>query len=98
MTADRPFLIERSTTKRSAILPRRSDSILINTLAYVDRGLAYDNRGNYEKAVSDYTEAIRLESNYVAAYVGGGNIYLRTGNRAEANADFATAKRLEAGQ
>ena len=54
--------------------------------------------GNYDKAITDYTEAIRLEPNYVAAYVGRGNIYLRTGNRAEANADFATAKRLEAGQ
>jgi tetratricopeptide (TPR) repeat protein len=66
--------------------------------AYCGRGYAYQEQGNFDKAISDYTEAIRLEPNYAAAYVDRGNIYLRTGNRAEANADFATAKRLEAGQ
>ena len=44
------------------------------------------------KAISDFTEAIRLDPNYAIAYENRGVFYFHTGKRAKANADFATAE------
>jgi len=52
----------------------------------------------YCKAISDFTETIRLDPNYANAFYGRGIAYLQTGNRAEADADLATAKLLEVAQ
>jgi Flp pilus assembly protein TadD len=73
-------------------------SIRILPFAYKNRGSAYTKQHNFDKAISDFTEAIRIDPNSPDAYNNRGNAYLRTGKRAKANADFATAKRLKAGQ
>jgi Flp pilus assembly protein TadD len=54
--------------------------------------------GNFEKAISDYNEAIRLDPKSALAYVGRGNAYTKKGNLNAANSDYATAKRLKAAQ
>ena len=38
-----------------------------NVHAYFARGCAWAERGDLEKAIADYNEAIRLDPNYVAA-------------------------------
>ena len=36
---------------------------------FLDRGILFASRGDYEKAIADFTEAIRLDSDLSAAYV-----------------------------
>jgi tetratricopeptide (TPR) repeat protein len=66
--------------------------------AYDNRGSAYDDQLKFDKAISDYNEAIRLDPSDAAAYDNRGVAYSRAGDYNKADADFATAKRLRAGQ
>jgi hypothetical protein len=62
--------------------------------AYNDRGNAYRHKGDYARAIADYTQAISLNPNYASAYNNRGNAYQSKGDTARANADFAMAKEL----
>lgn len=44
-------------------------------IAYVNRGLAYVGKGQYDLAVDDYTTAIKAKPNYENAYYNRGNAY-----------------------
>jgi Flp pilus assembly protein TadD len=35
--------------------------------AYICRGLAYADRGDYDRAIADYSQAIKLDPNYALA-------------------------------
>ena len=43
--------------------------------AYYNRAFFYDKNGNYNLAISDYSEAIRLDPKYAEAYHGRGKVY-----------------------
>ena len=43
--------------------------------AYINRGHAYINKGDYDRAIADYTEAIRLDPKYAIAYGNRGKAY-----------------------
>jgi tetratricopeptide (TPR) repeat protein len=65
-----PLGIEASFTRtkvtmsgRSLILTRRSDSIPKAPSRFRNRGDAYMNKGDYDRALADYNEAIRLDPN-----------------------------------
>jgi tetratricopeptide (TPR) repeat protein len=66
--------------------------------AYNNRGFAYADQRKFDKAISDYNEAIRLNPNLAIAYNNRGIAYRRVGDHNKAHSDFATAKRLRAGQ
>ena len=48
-------------------------------IAYNNRGFAYDNLGQHERAIEDYDETIRLDPQYVKAYNNRGNAYYNLG-------------------
>jgi tetratricopeptide (TPR) repeat protein len=48
----------------------------------------------YDRAVADYGEALKLDPNFVAAYVNRANAYVRTENYARALADYDEAAKL----
>ena len=50
-----------NTTRRSPTTPRRSGSIPRYASAYEQRGLAWHTKQEYDKAIADYSEAIRLD-------------------------------------
>ena len=58
------------------------------------RGKAWYHKGDYDNAISDYTEAIRLNPNDADAYRFRGRAYRRQRKDDEALADFAEAGRL----
>ena len=57
-------------------------------------GWSYDGNGEYNKAIADYTEAIRLDPKYKQAYTNRGVSYAKKGEYDKAIADFTEAIRL----
>jgi tetratricopeptide (TPR) repeat protein len=66
-----------------------------NAEAYNDRGNAYYNKGEYDRAIADLNEAIRLDPNFVWAYNNRGNAYYNKGDIDRAIADYSEAMRLD---
>lgn len=62
---------------------------LENTEAYNNRGLANFEKGQYDLAISDYSEAIAIDPKNAAAYSNRGDTYLLKGQYDEAIADFS---------
>lgn len=60
----------------------------------VSRGDSYAEEGQYDMAIQEYDEAIRLERNYGDAYYKRGLAYEALGKTIEAERDFANAKEL----
>jgi tetratricopeptide (TPR) repeat protein len=63
-------------------------------MAYYNRGLSYHNKKQYDRAIDDFTAAIRLNPKYANAYSRRAIAYRWKGKIAEAEADNHEAKRL----
>ena len=64
--------------------------------AYSNRGNAYNDLKQYEKAIRDYTEAIRLGATHLSyTYNGRGNVYYKQAKYRKALADHMESVRLE---
>jgi tetratricopeptide (TPR) repeat protein len=62
-------------------------------IAYNSRDIAHSGKEDYDMAVSDYNEAIRLDSDYAVAYYNRGVAYRNQGKNAKAQADCDRAKK-----
>ena len=62
--------------------------------AYSNRGVGYLEMGEYDRAIADCTEAIRLDPRAADFYFNRAKAYIAKGEQAEAKADWAEAKRL----
>ena len=58
---------------------------------YVNRGLAYAGKGNYDLAISDYTRAISINPDHAKAYNNRGSAYGRKKEYDRAFSDFNLA-------
>jgi tetratricopeptide (TPR) repeat protein len=61
---------------------------------YLARGTTYIGKGDYDRAIADYNQAIRLDPNYVGAYVNRSWYYIQKGEYDKALADCNQALRL----
>jgi len=60
-------------------------------VAYYNRGFAYDDRGDYQKAIKDYNTAISIDPKSVISYNNRGAAYIKIGNHQEAIKDYSMA-------
>ncbi len=66
-----------------------------NTEAYYNRGVAYDNLGQYKQAMKDYSQAIALKPDYADAFYNRGTIHNAIGQYQRAIEDFSETIRLK---
>jgi tetratricopeptide (TPR) repeat protein len=64
-------------------------------LAYNNRGTAWSAKQEYEKALADFGEAIRLDPKFARAYCNRGVAYSNKGNYDKAIGDFTEVIRLD---
>jgi tetratricopeptide (TPR) repeat protein len=64
------------------------------SIAFLKRGIAYDGKGNSDRAIEDYGQAIRLNPSYVDAFYDRGNAYKNKSNQDRAIQDYGEAIRL----
>ncbi len=62
--------------------------------AYYRRGYMYAKKGDYDRAISDYSEAVKLDSNFAWAYFNRGNAYADKGDYNRAIADYESTLRI----
>ncbi len=62
--------------------------------AYINRGMARVNRGNYEEAIEDFDRALRLDPKSAEAYNGRGKARAESGKYVDAHDDFNKAIEL----
>ena len=63
--------------------------------AFYNRGLAWRNKGDLDRAVADFDQAIKLDPKYVAALYNRGNVFFVKKDFDRAIADYDLAIKLE---
>jgi tetratricopeptide (TPR) repeat protein len=61
---------------------------------YINRGLAYADKGDLEAGLADLNKAIKLQPNYIYAYQDRGEIYRKRNEPEKALADFNKAIKM----
>jgi tetratricopeptide (TPR) repeat protein len=65
-----------------------------NADAYINRGFEYLQNNDYDRAIAEYTQALRLDPNNILSYTGRGSAYFSKGDYDRAIADFTQTLRL----
>jgi tetratricopeptide (TPR) repeat protein len=65
-----------------------------NAIAYHNRGVAFQSKGDLDRALADYDKAIQLDPSYRSAYDARGRIYATKGDYTRALADVTRASEL----
>src|SRR5262249_43041574 len=59
-----------------------------DAVAYANGGIAYENKGDHDRAISHYDQAVKLDPKYVHAYVLRGIAYANKSDHDRAIADY----------
>ena len=64
-------------------------------VTFTNRGLAYEQKGDYDRAIEDHTRAINLAPNLAPVFANRGSAYSRKGQQDRAIEDYNHAVRLD---
>src|SRR5215468_1428766 len=64
-------------------------------VAFYDRGGIYKERKDYDRAIADYSEAVKLDPQYVNAYLNRGMSYDSKGDSGRRDSRFRTGNRTQ---
>jgi tetratricopeptide (TPR) repeat protein len=78
----------------TALIQAGQDTTEKLSVIYNNRGAAYDDKGDYDRAIQDFNEAIHLGPNHETAYYGRGHAYTKKGDYDRAIQDFNEAIHL----
>jgi lipoprotein NlpI len=73
------------------VIQNRGTSTTNRVMAYVNRGNAFDDKGDHERAIADYSEAILLNPKNPIAHDDRGDAYQAKGDNDRAIADYSKA-------
>ena len=65
-----------------------------NAKVYYNQGIAWYNKGDYDRAISDYSKAIELNPRYADVYYNRGNAWIKKGDYERAASDYNKAIEL----
>jgi tetratricopeptide (TPR) repeat protein len=84
--------LDRSIRSCTKIIKRgKRESRKNRTSAYTIRGNAYDNKGQYDQSIADFTKAIEINPRLAQAYNSRGIAYKKKKLRDKAIADYRAA-------
>ena len=66
-----------------------------DAVAYYNRGIEYQHKGDLDRAMADYTKAIEIDPKYAAAYYNRGVAYRAKGDFDRAIADYSKAIEID---
>ncbi len=75
--------------------PKTTPTERLTAREFFNRALDKHEQGDYQGAIEDYNQAIRLDPNYALAYYGRGHARYHLGDLQEAIADYNQAIRLD---
>lgn len=84
-------------TPAPAPLVTASADLRANALRHFERAMAFARQGNLDRAIDQYTEAIRLDPSLAPAYAHRGRVYGQKGCYEQAIKDSSEALRLDPG-
>ena len=77
------------------IIQNHETSTKYRAAAYYNRGVLYRDKGDHDRAIADYNEAIRLDPKFPQAYSNRGVAYHAKGDHDRSIADYNEAIRLD---
>ena len=86
---------DRSIAACTRIIQGRGETAKDSAIAHPERGLSYKSKGDFDRAIADFSEAIRFDPKYAEAYYLRGVVYGNKGDLDRAIADLNEAIRLD---
>jgi lipoprotein NlpI len=89
------FSVDQGINGCSSIIQSGRESPRNLAVAYYSRGLAYYDKGDDDRAIAEFNEAIRLDPKFAYAYSSRGLAYDHKGDLGHADPDYNEAIRLD---
>ena len=89
--SDQPDVVIKGCTQVIKAGTANNDAL---ALAYFNRGNAFDDNGDHDGAIDDYTQSIKLKADYELTYLNRGLSYMAKQDYDNALADFNQAEKL----